>query len=245
MVFEASPRIAGLAESFTTRKASAYDSGAHFITNRLIATIGAGNQCRTRTPLRRDVWIDGRTYDYPFGLLRSPRYALSGAWAKARGWLSPGPELSAADWFRAEYGRALADEVALPLVEAWSGAPADTLAASRGGQDPLEHPRDDRPEARRAPDEARRGDRLLPRAAPERHTSGTSTPKAASPRSAERLAEGLESEIRTRSPVERILVDAGRVRAVQVGGVEIPVAAAVSTAPINVLAEARRTEPMP
>ena len=33
------------------------------------------------------------------------------------------------DAFRAEYGPALADEVALPLLEAWSGLPADELSA--------------------------------------------------------------------------------------------------------------------
>ena len=40
----------------------------------------------------------------------------------------PDAPTSAADQFRREYGRALADEIALPLVEAWSGAPATELS---------------------------------------------------------------------------------------------------------------------
>jgi len=236
VVFEASPRIAGLAESFTDEEGFSHDFGAHFSTNRLIATIGAGNQSRTVRHYAETVWIDRRTYGYPFGLLRSPRYALSGAWAKASGWLSPGPKLSAADWFRAEYGRALADEVALPLIEAWSGAPADTLAASVG---------DKIPSSILETIALKLAGRLTKRAVaigycrelPQSPHVWHAYPEGGVAALCRRLAEGLESEIRTRSPVERILVDAGRVRAVQVGGVEIPVAAAVSTAPVNILAK--------
>ena len=39
---------------------------------------------------------------------------------------------SAADWFHKRYGSALADEIALPLLEAWSGAPAEDLSPAVG-----------------------------------------------------------------------------------------------------------------
>ena len=39
---------------------------------------------------------------------------------------------SAADWFRKRYGAALADEIALPLIEAWSGTSAQNLSPAVG-----------------------------------------------------------------------------------------------------------------
>lgn len=235
VVFEASHRIAGLAESFTDAEGFSHDFGAHFATNRLIATVGAGAGSRTLRRYGETVWIGGRTFGYPFGLLRSPRYALSGAWAKARNLLAPAPAESAADWFRAQYGRALADEVAIPLVEAWSGAPAKTLAASVGGKIPSSIV---------GTIGLKLSARLTHRAVaigycrelPQSPHVWHAYPEGGVATLCKRLAEGMDGAIRTKSPVERILVEQGKVRAVRVAGEEIPVAAAVSTAPVHVLA---------
>lgn len=236
VVFEASPRIAGLAESFTDAEGFSHDFGAHFATNRLIATIGAGAGSRAVRRYGETVWIGSRTYGYPFGLMRSPRYAVSGAWAKARSLLSPHATESAADWFRAQYGRALADEVALPLVEAWSGAPADQLAASVG---------DKIPSSILGTIGLKLAARVTSRAVaigycrelPQSPHVWHAYPEGGVATLCKALAQGLTGEIRTKSPVERILVHDGRVRAVRVGGAEIPVRAAVSTAPVHVLAK--------
>ena len=236
VLFEAGPRIAGLAESFRDEDGFSHDFGAHFSTNRLAATIGVGSRSRTVRHYGETVWIRGRTYGYPFGLMRSPRYALSGAWAKATGLLRGQPNLSAADWFRAAYGKALADDVAIPLVEAWSGAPADTLAASVGDKIPssLVGTLALKVAARLTRRAVAIGYcRELPQSPHVWHTY----PEGGVEVLCRRLADGLEDEIRTNARVERIIVESGRVRAVQVKGEEIPVAAAVSTAPVSVLAK--------
>jgi len=168
--------------------------------------------------------------------MRSPRYALGGAWARVEVLLRPGPKASAADWFRAAYGRALADEVAIPLVEAWSGAPADALAASVGDKIPsslvgtlalkVAARLTRRAVAIGYCRELRQGPHVW-------HTY----PEGGVEVLCRRLAEDLEDEIRTSARVERIVVESGRVCAVQVKGEKIPVAAAVSTAPVSVLAK--------
>lgn len=236
LLFEAGPRIAGLAESFRDEDGFSHDFGAHFSTNRLAATIGVGSRSRTVRHYAETVWISGRTYGYPFGLMRSPRYALGGAWARVEALLRPGPKASAADWFRAAYGRALADEVAIPLVEAWSGAPADALAASVGDKIPssLVGTLALKVAARLTRRAVAIGYcRELPQGPHVWHTY----PEGGVEVLCRRLAEDLEDEIRTSARVERIVVESGRVCAVQVKGEKIPVAAAVSTAPVSVLAK--------
>ena len=135
-VFEATARVAGMAESHRDDDGFSYDTGAHFITNRLAAAIGVGAQCRTVHRYGEVVWLDGKTYSYPTGLLGVPKYLASAAAARAMPSRDAGPAGSAAEWFRRSYGRALADEIALPLLEAWSGAPAGQLAASVGDKIP-------------------------------------------------------------------------------------------------------------
>ena len=123
MVFEAAPKIAGLAQSFADEDGFTYDFGAHFVTNRLAKELGISDQCRDVPRYGESVWLNGKTYSYPFGLLHIPRFAIGGV--KAQLPFGRKPVESAADWFRSKYGRALADDVALPLLEAWSGLPAD------------------------------------------------------------------------------------------------------------------------
>ena len=134
VLYEAGQKIAGLAQSFHDEDGFSYDFGPHFITNRLAAALGVGAQCRTVRHYGEAVWLQGRTYGYPFGLLQVPRFSLSGLATK----LTPGNQQransSAAEWFRASYGKALANEVAIPLLEAWSGTDASQLSASVGNK---------------------------------------------------------------------------------------------------------------
>ena len=128
-VFESGRQVAGLARSFTDQDGFTYDFGAHFITNRLAAALGIGAQCRDVHYYGESVVLEGQVYSYPFGLIRSPRFLSSAIAARLVGRSDPAPR-SAAEWYRREYGSVLADAVAIPLVEAWSGAPAIDLAPS-------------------------------------------------------------------------------------------------------------------
>jgi protoporphyrinogen/coproporphyrinogen III oxidase len=117
VLYEAGKKIAGLAASFKDEEGFSYDFGAHFITNRLAEAIGVSEECLTVKHYGEAVYLDGKIYSYPFGLVKIPRMVLSGIRSKLLG--NGHAPASAAEWFRKSYGAALADEVALPLVEAW------------------------------------------------------------------------------------------------------------------------------
>ncbi len=126
IVLEASDHVGGLATSRTIDGVS-FDTGAHFVTNRLATAVGVMDRCDPAVEYGESVWRARHSASYPLGLMKSPRYAASALGRRLR----PGPTpVTAADRFRQEYGTALADEVALPLLEAWSGLPADQLAPS-------------------------------------------------------------------------------------------------------------------
>ena len=125
VVLEASDHVGGLATSHRVDGVS-FDTGAHFVTNRLATALGVMDRCDDAARYGEAVWQRGRSAAYPLGLMRELGFTLSALAARVR---PAGPGRSAADRFRAEYGRALADDVAIPLVEAWSGLPGDELAA--------------------------------------------------------------------------------------------------------------------
>jgi len=233
ILYEAGPQVAGLASSFHDADGFTYDFGAHFITNRLAAALGVGARCRTVTSYGERVWLKGRSYGYPLGLLSVPRFLRDGLASRLAP--KPPPE-SAADWFRATYGTSLADEVAIPLVEAWSGAPASELAPSVGEK--LANSVWKTIQLKLASRSSGRAvacgySQEMPEAPEVWHVY----PEGGLGLLCRRLAEGLDDAIRLNSPVDEILVDAGRVRAVRVKGREQPVSAVVSTAPCHVLAK--------
>ena len=233
-VYEAGKAIAGMAHSTRDERGFTYDFGAHLITNRLAAALGVAANCHTVTHYSETVYLSGRTYDFPFGLLRSPAFVASAA----RSRLSRRARrnvCSAADWYRANYGRRMADAVAIPLVEAWSGVPAEELSSAvipphvdRGMLNVLKL-------------------KLSGWASGRAVANGFSRVKAESPHVwhvypkggvvelCQRLAVGLEDQILVESRVETIEVDGDRVRSVKVNGQEHPVSAVVSTAPLHVL----------
>jgi protoporphyrinogen oxidase len=234
IVFEAGPHVAGLARSFQDADGFTYDFGAHFITNRLAAAVGCSATCRDMARYGETVWLRGRPYRYPFGLMRSPRLLASAVVSRTKGLFDRGPPRSAAEWYAAKYGQRLADEVACPLTEAWSGVPAGELAAAVGQKFASSIPRT-----------------ILLR------TVGWLTKRTVSvgycgtvPESphvwhvypdggigavCERLADEVRDEIRTKTPVEAIHVDRDRVVGVRAGGRDYAASAVVSTAPVHVL----------
>ncbi len=232
-LYEAGRRIAGLAASYKDEHGFSTDIGAHFITNRLAAAVGVSAVCRDVSHYGEAVLLRGRTYGYPLGLLRSPRLAFSGLMGRLRA--KAGAATSAAEYCRATYGSALADRVAIPLIEEWSGARAEDLAASvlrekfqHGLLRSLQLGAAGRVTGRAV---ANGYSHEMPEGVNVWHvypTGGVSV-------LVQRLAEGLEDVIRLESPVERIIVESGRAVAVQVAGRTEECSAVVSTAPCNVL----------
>ena len=235
-VYEAGKQVAGLATSFRDADGFVCDFGAHFITNRLAAALGIGAYCRDVRHYGETVFLRGRSYSYPFGLLRSPRYVLS-AIASRLSHRSSDPPRSAGDWYRAQYGSKLADEVAIPLVEAWSGAPAGDLAPSVIA-----------PQLERGTSHVLRL-KLASRVSGRAVANGYSREKPESPHVwhvypegslgflCERLADELDGTVQLESPVEAILTENGRAVGVKVRGRVLEASAVVSTAPVHILAK--------
>lgn len=232
VLYEAGPRLAGLAQSHRDADGFAADVGAHFITNRLAAAIGVGGACRTVRYYGESVWLGGRAHAYPFGLLAVPRFALSGAAARVRPGRAP---RSAAEVFRGAYGRALADAVAIPLLEAWSGAPAEELAPAVA--DKLQHGVAGTAFLKLAGRVTGRAVTIgYSHAVPENANVWHVYPERGVSQLVEHLAAEVADAITCGAPVEAVVVEQGRVRAVRVRGREQPVRAVVSTAPVHALA---------
>jgi protoporphyrinogen/coproporphyrinogen III oxidase len=244
ILYEAGKKIAGLASSFHDPDGFTYDFGAHFITNRLAAAIGIGAHCRDVKYYGESVLVGGKTYSYPFGLLQNPRYFASGLASKA---LPANPERmnsSAAEWFRANYGKTLANEVAIPLLEAWSGVSASELSASVGSK--LQNTIGQTLKLKAA-------SHLTGRAVACGYSHEVSEnshvwhvyPEGGVGLLCQRLAAGLEDAIRLESPVEEIRVEgdpcgngeAARVQSIRVNGKDQPVSAVISTAPCHILSK--------
>lgn len=232
ILFEAGKKIAGLATSFKDSEGFSYDFGAHFVTNRLAEAIGVGNDCLTVKHYGERVWLGGKTYSYPFGLVMIPRLTLSGIKTKLAG--NGHKPASAAEWFRKSYGTALADEVALPLIEAWSGAAAEDLSPAVG---------DSLPGSIAKTLYLKAASKVTRRAVAcgyNREKEETASvyhvyPKAGVSTLCEKLAEGLGEKIKLESPVEEIIVENGKVVAVKAKGEITEVSAVISTAPANIL----------
>jgi protoporphyrinogen/coproporphyrinogen III oxidase len=234
-VYEAGKQLAGLARSERDADGFTYDCGAHFITNRLAAAVGLSAACRHMPRYGETVWHRGRGYSYPFGLMRSVRYMASAVAAKVGG-VFAGKAVTAADHYRGQYGRKLADEIALPLTAAWSGATGEELAASVGEKFATSLPRTMMLKA---------AARLTRRTVaigysgtvPESPHVWHVYPEGGIGTVCERLADEVRDAVRTESPVEAILVENERAVGVRVNGKDVPARAVVSTAPVHALAK--------
>ena len=232
LLFEAGNKIAGLAQSFHDEDGFTYDFGAHFITNRLAKAVGISAQCRTVRHYAETVWLAGKSYSYPFGLLRIPRMTASGIASKLP--FSKEKSASAAEWFRTNYGCTLADEVAIPLTEAWSGAKAENLSPAVG--DGISNSIAQTLWLKLASCLTRRAiscgySRELPEKASVYHVY----PEGGIGTLCQKLAVDLNGVIQLEAPVEKILVDDNKAIGIRANGREIEASAVISTAPINVL----------
>ena len=234
VLYEAGPQIAGLARSFIDEGGFTCDFGAHFITNRLAAAIGVSGQCSDTARYSETVWLRGRSIGYPFGLMCEPAYLISALASRVR-LIDRSPAVTAEEWFCRKYGAVLAHQVAIPLIEAWSGTPAFELAASAADPLPISIARTIglKLAGRLTKRAVAIGYcRSLPETVHIRHVypqNGVAT-------LCERLAKEIDGVVELNAPVEAIIVDGGQTVAVRVGGQDREVRAVVSTAPLPALA---------
>jgi oxygen-dependent protoporphyrinogen oxidase len=237
VLYEAGKKIGGLATSFKDADGFSYDFGAHFITNRLAEAIGVGSECRLVKHYGEAVWLKGKTYNYPFGLMRIPRMTLSWVAGQIKLIYNGQEPNSAAEWFRRRYGSVLADEIALPLIEAWSGASAENLSPAvgdglfGGGIVKTFYLKTAGKLTGRAVSCGYNRER------PETPNVWHVYPNKGISTLCEKLAEGIEDSIKLESPVDEILVENEKVFAVRVNGELQEVAAVISTAPANILSK--------
>ena len=234
-LFEGSPHLAGLCRSEKDDEGFTYDCGAHFITNRLAAAVGLSSQCRVMPRYGETVWHRGRTYSYPLGLMRSPKFIASAINAKFKSLRGSSP-VTAQDYYRGAYGQKLADEIALPLTQAWSGISGDELAASVRQKFATSLPRTLMLKAMAAL--TRRTVAVgYSSTVPESPHVWHVYPEGGIAAVCEKLAEEVADVIETQSPVQAIVVENERVIGVRVGEHFIPTKAVVSTVPVHILAK--------
>jgi len=230
-VYEAGPRIAGMAASHTDADGFSYDVGAHFVTNRFMAALGMQVPCRTLPRYGEVVHLSPKKHPvYPIGLLGVPRFVRSAVWEKVR---RPQRDLLvASDRFRHDYGRKLADEVALPLLEAWSGLPADKLSASVI---------DKIPTGLAQTIWLRIAQRITKRAVMigycKEEPSATGVfhvyPEGGVAAICQHVADGLAQPVHVGQAAEKIYTDGERVVGVRIAGRDIETHTVISTMPIN------------
>ena len=232
VLYEAGESVGGMADTHRDPSGFTFDTGAHFITNRLATATRVADQCRDVERYGETVWLGGRSHDYPAGLMRVPRFLRSAVIERSHRHLDA--PVSAADWFRQAYGAALAEEIAGPLVEAWSGAPASALSPAVA---------DKIPGSIAGTVGLALAARLTHRAvaigycreAPQSANVWHVYPEHGVATVCEQLAGEVADSVRLRSPVERINVSDGRAVGVRVAGRDVPAAAVISTAPISAL----------
>jgi len=236
ILFEAGSKIAGLASSFKDANGFSNDFGAHFVTNRLADAIGVGAECRVVKHYGETVWLKGKSYNYPFGLMLIPRMSLSFVKTKLKSRSDKTHPTSAAEWFSQRYGYAFAHEIALPLIEAWSGAPAETLAPAVGASLPGSIIKTLYLKIASIVT-GRAVSCGYNREMPEKPSVWHVYPMGGVSTLCTKLADGLEDSIKLQSPVEEILVENEKVVAVRAKGEIYEVSAVISTAPANILAK--------
>ncbi|MBX9787390.1 MAG: FAD-dependent oxidoreductase [Pirellulales bacterium] len=232
-VYEASSQVAGLARSFVDDDGFSSDFGAHFITNRLAAAVGFSSHCEPVPRYDEAFWLGARSREYPFGIISSPRFVTSALAAKLQRTRAVD---SAADWFRKHYGRALADDVAIPLTEAWSGAPASELSAAVAEKIPASAL-----QTLKLGLAKRISGRMVAigycRELHESPHVWHVYPRGGVGAMCEHMAQPLCDHISTRSPVESIVVEDGRATGVCVAGQFESASAVICTSPVHVLAK--------
>ncbi|MDQ2718133.1 MAG: FAD-dependent oxidoreductase [Bacteroidota bacterium] len=143
---------------------------------------------------------------------------------------------TAKEWFCNRYGKLFAEEVALPLIEAWSGAPGEELAPAVGSSLPGSIMKTFYLKAASIIT-GRAVACGYNREMPEKPSVWHVYPEGGVSTLCKKLAEDLEDAIRLQSPVQEIITEDNKVVAVKVKGETIEVSGVISTAPANILAK--------
>ena len=231
VIFEASASAAGLAATFTDMEGFKYDFGTHLITNRLAATLGIEDMCRDVNYFGESVVLKGKSYSYPFGLAAVPRYTASALKSRVSG---PKPPYGdAATWARATVGQAMADDAAIPLMEALAGAKATELSPEIGNKLPgVVHTLYLRAMGRITRKAVAIG---YCQDLPESPQVWHAYPEGGIAAICETLIAGLDCEIRLKTPVKKIVIADGRAVGVETDDGFQEASAVISTAPVNIL----------
>ena len=234
-VFEASKNIAGLCRSEFDEEGFTYDCGAHFINSRLAAALGISSTCQPMPHYEEVFHYRGRNYKYPLGLLSSPSFVASAAKARLFGLVGKRPT-TVAEAFRRSMGQAIANKLALPLVEAWSGESRDKLSpaiAEKFSTTPWQ--------AFRLGIASRFSKHTVAigysHEVPESPHVHFVYPDGGVGAVCEAMATEISDLIETESRVERIVISDNRVTGVFVNGEFIFASAVVSTAPVHILSK--------
>lgn len=125
-VYEASDHIGGLASTFRDNNGFVYDNGPRFIFSTLAEKIGITDICE---PVKyyEHMYVKGKYYLFPFGFIRNPKYCFSVGTSMLTRSLLPKPK-NLGQFLRTYYGRSFSKEVLMPLIEKWSGVPADEMS---------------------------------------------------------------------------------------------------------------------
>ncbi len=234
ILFEGSNSVAGLMKSVKDEEGFTYDCGVHFLTNRLAAAVGISRECRPMKRYGETVLLNGRNYSYPWGLIGSPRFAASAIKSKLATAIKA-PSTTATQHYYKSYGKALSDEVALPLTEAWSGEVGENLAASVGQKFTTGLSRMIMLRAA-----AQITNRVIGIGYASTITESTNSwhvyPDRGISAVCEFQAKQVCNEVRLNSKVSEIGIENDTVKYIRVGDETIPVAGVVSTAPVHVLA---------
>jgi len=234
VLYEAGNKIAGLASTFKDAEGFSHDFGAHFITNRLADAVGISSDCQVVKHYGEAVWIKGKSYSYPFGLMKMVRLPASYINSRLKSLGNKREAGTAAEWFSRRYGSSFATEIALPLIEAWSGVPAEKLSPAVGESLPGNIPKTFY--LKIASFVTGRAVACgYNRELPEKPSVWHVYPNGGVSALCSKLAKGLEDSIRLQSPVQEILVENERAYAVRVNGELQGVSAVISTAPANIL----------
>jgi protoporphyrinogen oxidase len=122
------------------------DLGPHFVESSLVDALGVQGECREVPYLESIAWR-GRLHRFPLGLLRDPRLTAGVAIAAARSALANAlrkggaPAANLEEHLERAYGPRFARSILAPLLEKWSGAPADALSPEVARRFDPPHPR--------------------------------------------------------------------------------------------------------
>ena len=232
ILFEGGESIGGLAQTYIDERGFKFDLGTHLITNRLARELGLEGECSPAVYFGESVWLKNRLYSYPFGLLRNIHY-LVGALGSRMHFFRHRAAASLMDRFRYEYGKDMADEVAIPLTEKLTGVAASDLSPETGDKLP----------GIVQTIYLRLAGFVTGKAVaigycmelPERWDVWHVYPNEGLNIISCNLGQRVNEHIRLNAAVEKIIVENEKVSGVQVDGKLIRASVIINTAPVNVL----------